>query len=65
VKTIFYEEMSSSKFAKAIAQEAGADVLPLNPMHEITREQYDRGADYFSIMESNLKNLSSGLRCVK
>jgi len=64
-KTVFAEEMSSPKFAQAIASEIGAQVETLNPMHEITRSDFDSGEDYYSIMEDNLRALSKGLGCAK
>jgi len=63
MKAVFYEELSAAAPARTIAKEAGADIIPLNPLHEITPAQYAGGADYLSLMEGNLKNLAQGLEC--
>ncbi|MBI5413048.1 zinc ABC transporter substrate-binding protein [Candidatus Peregrinibacteria bacterium] len=65
IQYVFYEELVSPKLAETLAQETGAQLLLLNPAHNITRGEYDNGATFISIMENNLKNLSKGLRCEK
>ncbi len=57
VKVIFAEELVSPKLAETIAQASGASVEVLNPIEGITEEQVKAGADYFSLMEENLKQL--------
>ena len=64
-KTVFAEEMASPRFARLVADETGATVATLNPMHEISRADFATGANYFSIMETNLDRIAEGLSCSK
>lgn len=61
VKYIFFEELVSPKVAKAIAKETGAEVLVLNPLEGLSDEEMKAGADYFSVMKENLKQLRTAL----
>jgi zinc transport system substrate-binding protein len=63
IKYIFYEELLSPEMANMLAIESGVKLLPLNPAHNLTREDYKNGKTYLSIMEDNLKNLTAGLGC--
>jgi zinc transport system substrate-binding protein len=60
---IFYEELISPRVAEAIARETGATLLPLHGIHNISRDDLQRGATYLSLMEQNLANLRKGLQC--
>ncbi len=57
VKYIYFEENASEKIAKTLANEAGVELLVLNPLESITQEQMDSGEDYISIMKANLQAL--------
>lgn len=65
IKYVFYEELSSPKIAETLSQETGAQMLLLNGAHNLSKEDYENDATYISLMESNLKNLSTGLLCTK
>lgn len=65
IQYVFYEELISPRLAETLAQETGAQLLLLNPAHNLSKEEYDSGATFISIMENNLKNLSKGLRCAE
>lgn len=58
---IFFEVLSSPKSVEMIAKEANLEVLKLNPIGGITKEQFESGEDYISIMEENLENLKKAL----
>ena len=58
---IFFEVLSSPKSVEMLAEEANLEVLELNPIGGITKEQFEAGDDYISIMEENLKNLKKAL----
>ena len=62
VKVIFFEELVSPKVANAVAKEAGADVQVLNPLEGLSDEELQDGADYFTVMENNLKQLEAALK---
>jgi zinc transport system substrate-binding protein len=63
VKQIFFETLVSPKLARVVADEIGAGTLLLNPGANMTREQFERGVTFLSIMEENLQNLRKGLEC--
>lgn len=63
IQYVFYEELVSPRLAETIAKETGARLLLLNPAHNLTKEEYDNGATFISIMENNLQNLSRGMQC--
>ena len=55
VRVIFFEELVSPKVAETIARETGSSVQVLNPLEGLSDEELKSGADYFSVMEENLK----------
>ena len=61
IKYICVEEMISTKIADTIKAETGAQIKVLSPVETLTQEQMDKGEDYFSIMENNLKILEEVL----
>lgn len=61
IKYVFYEELVSPKVAQSLADEAGAELLELNPIEGLTDEQIKNGDNYISIMRSNLENLKTAL----
>lgn len=61
VKTIFFEELVSPKVSKVIAKELGAEAKVLDPIEGLSEDQQELGADYFSVMESNLQTLKEAL----
>lgn len=63
IKYVFYEELTSPKIAETLANETNAKLLLLNGAHNLAKEDYESGATFISLMESNLKNLSLGLNC--
>jgi zinc transport system substrate-binding protein len=62
VKVIFFEELVSDKVAKTLAKDAKVETMVLNPLEGLTEEQVKSGADYISIMNSNLNNLIKALQ---
>jgi len=62
IKYIFFEELVSDRLAKTLAKDAQVETLVLNPVEGLTDEQAKAGADYLSLMESNLNNLIKALQ---
>lgn len=62
--TVFFETLVSPRLARTVAREAGAKTAVLNPIEGLTKEEIDRGADYFSVMRENLAALRSALGCM-
>jgi len=63
VRTVFFENSVSPALSRTLAREIGGRILVLHAGHNLTREQQDRGADFFALMEENLSVLREGLGC--
>lgn len=63
IKDVFFEELIMPRVAEVLAAETGARLLKLNGAHNISREEFDKGVTFLSLMESNLTNLKTGLQC--
>lgn len=63
VAAIFVEPIAPAATARALARETGASLIPLQPLEGLTPAEARSGADYFSVMEDNLKRLRSALGC--
>jgi zinc transport system substrate-binding protein len=61
VKYIFFETLVSPRLAEAVAREAGAGVLVLHTLENLTAEELAAGENYLTIMRSNLANLEKAL----
>jgi len=61
VNYIFLETLASPRTVEVIAEEAGLEILTLNPVEGLRAEDREQGRDYFSIMYSNLENLKQAL----
>ena len=61
IKYIFFEALGSKKFSETLAKEVGAELLVINPLGQMTKEELEAGEDYFSIMEKNLDNILKAL----
>lgn len=60
-KYIYYEELSNPKIAKTISLETGAKMLILNGIHNVTKEDMEKGKTYIEFMKENIENLKLGL----
>jgi zinc transport system substrate-binding protein len=63
LKYVYSEELLSPRVSEMIAKEAGATVLLLHGAHNISKEDFDHGATFISLMKKNLDNLRTGLQC--
>jgi len=63
VKYIFAEELENPQLAEALAQENGVKILLLNSAHNLSKDDLKDGLSYLDIMQSNLKQLRTGLLC--
>jgi len=61
IPVIYYEEIAKPKVAKSISEETGAKMLLFHSCHNVTKEEFNQGANYLSLMEQNTKNLKEGL----
>ncbi|HYE60151.1 MAG TPA: zinc ABC transporter substrate-binding protein [Candidatus Kapabacteria bacterium] len=63
VTHIFFETLVSPKLAQTIANETGLGTLTLNPLEGLTKEEMDRGDNFFTVMGSNLNALQTAMVC--
>jgi zinc transport system substrate-binding protein len=63
LKYVFYEELISPRVADTIAKETGAKLLQLHAAHNLTKEEWNQGVTFLSLMEKTLNNLKTGLEC--
>ncbi len=61
--TVFFETLVSPRIAETVAREAHAKTAALDPIEGLTSEEAKRGADYFSLMRTNLATLREALGC--
>lgn len=61
IPVVFHIELSNTKIANSIAEATGAKVLQLNAVHNVSKEDFEKGASYLSLMEENLKTLEEAL----
>ncbi len=54
---VFYDAPSEKKIAESIAAECGAEVLHLHAVHNITKDEFDAGENYLSLMQKNIETL--------
>ena len=63
IKYVYYEELIAPRVAEVLAKETGATLLKLHGAHNISKEEFEKGVSFLSLMEGNLKNLKAGLEC--
>ncbi|MBP5404255.1 MAG: zinc ABC transporter substrate-binding protein [Elusimicrobiaceae bacterium] len=63
VRTIFTEDTLSPKLARVVAQETGAQILPLYPIEHISKKDFNNNVTYAQLMRRNLESLKRGLVC--
>lgn len=61
IPVVFHIELSNEKMADSIAEATGAKKLQLNAVHNVSKEDFENGATYLSLMEENLKSLKEAL----
>lgn len=61
--TVFFETLASPRLAQTVARETGARTAALDPIEGLSPAAVEAGADYFSVMRSNLAHLREGLGC--
>ena len=63
IHTIFTEDTLSPRLAQAVAQETGAQILPLYPIEHISKNDFNNNVTYMALMRRNLESLVRGLQC--
>ncbi|MBS3918358.1 MAG: zinc ABC transporter substrate-binding protein [Deltaproteobacteria bacterium] len=63
LKHIYYEELITPRVAETLSKETGATLLMLHGAHNLTKDEFEKGVTFISLMEENRKNLEAGLQC--
>lgn len=61
IPVVYTIELSSQKVAQAIAETTGARVVTFHSCQQVTRDEFDGGASYLSLMWNNVEALREGL----
>lgn len=61
IDTVFYLEFSTKKLAEKLCTAAGAEMLPLQSCHNVSKTDFENGETYISLMRQNLNNLREAL----
>lgn len=61
IPVVLYLEMSNGKTANLIADDTGAKTLQFSSCHNITKDEFDNGETYISLMERNSTVLEEAL----
>ena len=61
IPVVYYEELTDPKIARTISAESGAQMLLFHSCHNLSKEDFESGATYLSLMRQNLENLKKGL----
>jgi zinc transport system substrate-binding protein len=58
---VFYIELSNEKIADTLCEETRAKKLLLHAVHNVSKRDFDRGANYYDLMTANIQNLRQAL----
>ena len=61
IPVIYYEELVDPKISQMISDETGAKMLLLHSCHNVSKEDFNNGVTYLSLMKQNVENLKVGL----
>lgn len=61
IPVVFYLEFSNGKTAKLIAEDTGAKTLRFSSCHNVTKDEFQQGVSYISLMEQNSEALKEAL----
>ena len=61
IPAVFYTEFSNQKLADIICEATGAEKLMMHSCHNVSKDDFDGGVTYISLMSANLNNLKEAL----
>ena len=61
IPVIYFEELTDPKIARSVSEETGAQMLLFHSCHNLSKEDFENGATYLSLMRQNVQNLEKGL----
>lgn len=62
IPVVFSIELSNGKIADSVAEATNAKRLTLYSCHNVTKEQFENGATYVSMMKENVESLKEALK---
>ena len=62
IPVVLYIENGKSKIANIIAEETGAQALQIQTLHTISKEDFEKGENYVTLMQRNLEVLKKALQ---
>lgn len=62
IRVIYYEELQEPRIASVLAEGTDAKLLLLHSLHNLSKDDFNAGKTYMSLMRQNLKNLEEGLK---
>jgi zinc transport system substrate-binding protein len=61
ISLVFYLQFSSRKVADNICKETGAEAYSIHTCHNVTKEEFDKGESYVSLMRVNYEHIKIAL----
>ena len=61
IPVVFYLELSNHRVADVLAESTGAQTRELHSLQTVTREEFEAGETYLSLMERNLEHIKEAL----
>lgn len=62
IPVVFHIELSNEKMTDTIEEATGAKPLLLHAVHNITKEDFEKGIGYLDLMKQNVENLKEALQ---
>lgn len=62
ISSVFYLQFSSRKVADNICKETGAEAYAIHTCHNVSKEEFDKGESYVSLMRKNYEVLKNSLK---
>ena len=61
IPVVLYIELSNGSIAKTISEETGCDIMQIQTLHNISKEDFENGETYVSLMRRNIEVLKKAL----
>lgn len=61
IRYVAFEELVQNKVAQTVQREAGAEAVTLNPVENVTKEEFQAGKSYVQLMTENIEVLKKVL----
>ncbi len=61
IKYVFHLELSAEKVCQTLSEETGCESLLFHTAHNVSKEEFESGETYYSLMKSNIERLQLAL----